>query len=213
MAIDASNLLTRDIFVVSQRAKIFELRNQFRVLDETGQQIGAVDQINRSPLAVLARIASGLDVALPMTLALQDTTGQTALLMHKPWFRWGCEVSLPDGRVMGRVTKEIRIGKARFALLGADGSRLGTVHALNWRAKDFSIRDNNDVEVAKITKKWAGMAKELFTDADNYVVELMPGLADPLRSLAIGTSLAIDTVMKNKDTAGGGLDVGDLFGG
>ena len=212
MAIDASNLLASNTLVINQRAKLFELRNQFSVLDETGQQVGRVEEINRSPLAVFTRVVSDFDVALPMTLALQDNSGQHVLVLHKPWFRWGATVSSPAAGEIGRITKEIRLGKARFALTGMNGERLGTVHALNWRAKDFSIRDANDVEVARINKRWAGMAKEIFTDADNYVIEVMPGLGDPLRSMAFATSLAIDTVMKNKDS-GGGISVGDVFGG
>ena len=211
MTLDPTPVLQRDTFVINQKAKLFELRNQFAVFDETGQPLGTVEQVNRSAFAVFARVVSDLDVMLPMTLEFRDTAGQPLLTMHKPWFRWGCVVSRPDGAVMGRVTKEIRLGKARFALHGPAGERLGSVLAQNWRAKDFSIRDGDDVEVARITKKWAGMAREIFTDADNYVVTLQPGLPDPLRSLAIGTALAVDTVMKNKDS-GGGLAV-DLFNG
>ena len=36
--------------------------------------------------------------------------------------------------------------------------------------------------------------------ADNYVIELNPAATDPMRSLAVASVLAIDTVMKQKDT-------------
>src|SRR5688500_18381286 len=111
MAIDATNVLARDTLVIKQKAKVFELRNQFQVLDEAGQPVGAVEQINRSALATLTRIVSDLDVLLPMTLAFTDTTGQTVMTMHKPWSRWACDVTLGAGQPMGRITKEVRIGK------------------------------------------------------------------------------------------------------
>lgn len=50
-----------------------------------------------------------------------------------------------------------------------------------------------------VTKKWRGLATELFTDADTYVVNLTPAAVEPLRSLALAASLAIDVVMKQKD--------------
>ena len=51
-----------------------------------------------------------------------------------------------------------------------------------------------------MTKRWAGL-RELFTDADTYVVEVSPYAVDPLRSLAVATCLVIDVVMKQKDYA------------
>ena len=39
-----------------------------------------------------------------------------------------------------------------------------------------------------MTKRWAGL-RELFTDADTYVVEVSPYAVDPLRSLAVATCL------------------------
>ena len=67
----------------------------------------------------------------------------------------------------------------------------------NWRAKDFSVRDGAGQELARVTKRWAGL-RELFTDADTYVVEVQPTTAEPLRSLAVASCLVIDVVMKQK---------------
>ena len=110
-------------------------------------------------------------------------------------------MSRPDGQPVGDVAKRIRVGKARFAMRDAAGIEVGSVIAENWRAKDFRIEDLNGLEVARISKKWRGLARELFTDADTYAVELPPTLTDPLRSLAAATALAIDTIMKQKDYA------------
>lgn len=45
----------------------------------------------------------------------------------------------------------------------------------------------------------AGSPPELFTDADTYVVDLTPAAVDPVRTLALAASLAIDVVLKQKD--------------
>jgi hypothetical protein len=80
------------------------------------------------------------------------------------------------------------------------GAQLGEVRAHNWRAKDFSVFDGAGQAIARVTKRWAGL-RELFTDADTYVVEVSPSAVDPLRSLAVATCLVIDVVMKQKDYA------------
>lgn len=200
-ATGAGSLLARDTLVVRQKVKLFELRNTFAILDERGDPIGAVQQVNQSLLAKGLRIASDLDVALPVTLEVRDAGGMPVLRLDKPWLRWACRVSLADGTAVGVVTKRVRLGKARFALTGAGGEPLGDVVAENWRAKDFAVRDAAGNEVARVTKRWGGLAKELLTDADTYVIRLGPGLTGPLRPLALGACLAIDTVMKQKDSA------------
>jgi uncharacterized protein YxjI len=194
----SASLLAEPVLVVKQKLKLVELRNQYGVFDRQGRQIGAVEQVTQSPLAFLARLFTSWDVALPMMLEIRGPAGPE-LLVAKPWFTWRCQVSRADGLPLGQIVKQIRLGKARFALLDPRGGQLGEVRAENWRAKDFSVRDGGGQQVARVTKKWAGL-RELFTDADTYVVEVSPAAVDPLRSLAVASCLVIDTIMKQKDT-------------
>jgi uncharacterized protein YxjI len=154
----------------------------------------------QSPLAFLARVFTSWDVALPITLHILGPGAVTELVVHKPWFTWRCQVARPDGQSLGEITKQVRLGKARFTLLDPRGAQLGEVRAHNWRAKDFSVLDGAGQPIARVTKRWAGL-RELFTDADTYVVEVSPSAVDPLRSLAVATCLVIDVVMKQKDYA------------
>lgn len=195
----STSLLRASTLVVEQRRKFFEMRNQYRIFDETGAQIGAMEQEKQSALAFLARLGSDLDAALPVTLNVLDSTGAQVLVFHKPWFSMTLHVSRPEGMRLGTISKRIRLGKARFNLTDTSGAEIGEVRAENWRARDFAIFDVDDAEVARVSKKWRGLATEVFTDADTYVVNLKPEVSDPLRSLALAASLAIDLVMKQKD--------------
>ncbi|HEX6677713.1 MAG TPA: phospholipid scramblase-related protein [Actinomycetes bacterium] len=192
-------LLAEPMLVINQKLKLIELKNEFKIFDQHGQQVGAAIQARQSPLAFLARIFSDLDVALPMTLEVRDRSGGLALTLHKPWFRMACSVTRGDGMELGTIRKRIRLGKARFSLLDPGGRDVGEVRAHNWRAKDFSVLDASGQELARVNKKWAGL-RELFTDADNYVIQLNPAAPDPMRGLAVASVLAIDTVMKQKDS-------------
>jgi uncharacterized protein YxjI len=194
----SASLLAEPVLIVRQKLKLVELRNRYGVFDRQGRQIGAVEQVTQSPLAFLARLFTSWDVALPMLLEIRGPAGPE-LLVTKPWFTWRCQVSRADGVPLGQIVKQVRLGKARFALLDPRGAALGEVRAENWRAKDFSVRDGGGQQVARVTKKWAGL-RELFTDADTYVVEVSPAAVDPLRSLAVASCLVIDTIMKQKDT-------------
>jgi hypothetical protein len=194
------SLLAQQVLIVRQKLKLIELRNEYAVLDQHGRQIGAVLQATQSPLAFMARVFTSWDVALPITLHILGPGTVPELVVHKPWFTWRCQVTRPGGQPLGEITKQVRLGRARFTLLDPRGAQLGEVRARNWRAKDFSVLDGGGQPIARVTKRWAGL-RELFTDADTYVVEVSPSAVDPLRSLAVATCLVIDVVMKQKDYA------------
>jgi uncharacterized protein YxjI len=48
-----------------------------------------------------------------------------------------------------------------------------------------------------VTKKWGGLGRELFTSADNYVIEVKESGA--ANALLIAAALAIDIVFKEKN--------------
>lgn len=195
----SSTLLDLETLVVRQRAKLFELRNQYDLFDSTGQPVGVVEQVNQSPLAVLTRIFSNLDVMLPMQLEVRDSQDAQVLTLNKPWFRMTVDVAGPAGTPLGSIRKQVRLGKARFSLFDPAGGAAGEVRAQNWRARDFAVMDASGTEIARVAKQWAGVARELFTDADNYVIHISPSAQGDIRGLAIAAAWAIDIVMKQKD--------------
>ncbi|MFP5333291.1 MAG: LURP-one-related/scramblase family protein, partial [Acidimicrobiia bacterium] len=194
-----ADFFSQSTFVIEQKRKLFELRNQYRIFDEAGAQIGAVEQVAQSPLAIIARFGTDLDAMLPTTLELRDAAGTPLLRMHKRWFRLTLTVSKSDGTTLGSIAKRIRMGKARFTIADQSGSELGELRAQNWRAKDFTIVDQASTEIATATKKWRGLATEMFTDADTYMVSLQPYASEPLRSLAVAAALTIDVILKQSD--------------
>ncbi|HEX2049628.1 MAG TPA: LURP-one-related family protein [Actinomycetota bacterium] len=200
------SLLELPSLVVEQKAKLFEMRNEYRVFDETGMQVGTIMQTKQSIFTFLARLGTDLDVALPVTLELTDASGALVLTMHKPWFRMALEVSRGDGALVGTVRKRVRLGKARFTIADATGHEVGEVRARNWRARDFAVVDTTERPVAEVNKKWRGLAREAFTDADTYGVRVDDGTTEPLRTLALGAAMAIDLIMKQKDVAGSAFD-------
>lgn len=194
---------------VHQRRKVFELRNQYTLTGEGGETIGAIEQVKQSPLQFLARLISGLDVALPVTLAVTTSDGGVAMRLHKPWFRFRVAVTGPDGGALGHVRKRIRLGKAVFTVTGPGGEPVGQIRAENWRARDFRFEGASGTEVARVTKNWRGLLTEVFTDADSYAVTFPPTTDEAHRQLALAAALAVDLTMKQKDY-GSPLDVLDI---
>ena len=190
-------LFTEPVLVVNQKAKIIELVNEYAVFDQNGNQIGTVCEIGQTALKKAARFVSRLDQFMTHTYEIRDAGGQPVLVLTRPRkiMKSSFVVSRPDGSEVGSVKQNNMFGKIRFAL-EAGGQTVGTLNAENWRAWNFNVQDPAGNEVARITKTWEGLAKTIFTTADNYVLEIKAPLEDPLLSLVVATALCVDTALK-----------------
>ena len=190
-------LFTEPILVINQKAKLIELVNEYFVSDQDGNRIGSVAEVGQSTAKKIARFVSSLDQFMTHRYEIRDAGEQPVLVLTRPRkiMKSNFVVSRPDGTEVGQVKQSNMIGKIKFAL-EAGGQKVGSLNAENWRAWNFSILDESGAEVARITKTWEGLAKTIFTTADNFVLEIKAPLADPLLSLVVATALCVDTALK-----------------
>ena len=67
----------------------------------------------------------------------------------------------------------------------------------DWKAWNFVITDNSNVPIGSISKKWAGIAKEFFTTADKYNVNIDPNYSIKENKIVIlASAITIDMVLK-----------------
>lgn len=193
-----AGLFDQPVLVVSQKAKLLELNNEYAVFDQHGTQVGAVRQVGQSALKKAVRLLSSYDQFMTHKLQVVDAAGQVQLALTRPAKLLKSRVEIADGagQPLGQVRQLNAVGKIRFAIEGADGSTLGAINGENWRAWNFSVRDRDDVEIARVTKTWEGLAKTMFTTADNYVVHIHRPLDDQLRPLVVAAALCVDTALK-----------------
>jgi len=192
-----TDLLDQPILVVNQKWKIIEINNEYAIFDQAGTQIGAVRQVGQSKAKKVLRFVSNLDQYMTHTLQVVDAAGAVRLVLTRPAKIMKSTVVVQDGQgaELGRVVQENMIGKIHFRI-EAGGQKVGSINAENWRAWNFSIRDAGENEVARVTKTWEGLAKTMFTTADHYVVQIHSPLVEPMRSMVVAASLAIDTALK-----------------
>ncbi|MEV6162839.1 phospholipid scramblase-related protein [Streptomyces sp. NPDC052052] len=193
----AGSLFNQQVLVVNQKAKLIEVTNEYSVFDQHGNTIGSVVQVGQSALRKVLRFLTSVDQYLTHRLEIRDAYGQPQLLLTRPakFIKSRVIVERPDGQPVGEIVQQNAIGKINFAIM-ADGRQIGAIKAENWRAWNFAIVDHNDAEIARITKTWEGLAKTLFTTADNYVLQIHYQLPEPLLSLVVATALTVDTALK-----------------
>ena len=203
-AVGGGTIFTEPVLVVNQKAKIIEINNEYAVYDQQGTQIAAIRQVGQSSVKKALRLMGSVDQFLTHKLQVVDMDGNVLLALTRPAKVMKSRVILQDGRgaELGQIVQQNMIGKIRFGL-EADGHTYGTINAENWRAWNFSVQDHSGTEVARITKTWEGLGKTLFTTADNFVVQVHRPLEEPLRSLVIASSLAVDIALK-QDSRGFG---------
>ena len=187
-------LFKESVLVVNQKAKIFGSKSEYAVFDQEGQRLAAVQETGNRML----RNALGVGQYGEHKFQIVDPSGDVLILLHRPskMMKSRMIVVGADG-TQGEIAQQTLgvIGTVRFSL-EARGQVLGWMKAASKAAWDFSIQDATETEIARITKTWAGWAKERFTKADNYVVQIHKPLEEPLRSLVIAAALAVDTALK-----------------
>jgi uncharacterized protein YxjI len=196
-----SDLLERDVLVINQKAKLVELINEYKILDEAGNQVGVIREEGQSAAKKLLRFVSNLDQFMTHRLGVYDASGAKVLEMLRPRKIMKSTVQITDGsgREAGRIVQQNVFGKKRFGLEGAGGQALGSINAENWRAWDYSIQDPAGNEVGRITKKWAGILKEGFTTADNYVFQVTGPVSPELRLVMLASAAGVDLALKQDE--------------
>src|SRR3990170_725654 len=77
-------LLSHDRIVISQKAKVIELTNEYQIRDPEGNEIGVIRQEGQTTLKKVARFVSSLDQFMTHTLAAYDVTGAKVLELTRP---------------------------------------------------------------------------------------------------------------------------------
>jgi uncharacterized protein YxjI len=200
----SGTIFTEPVLVVNQKAKLIEINNEYAIYDQNARQLAAVREVGQSNLKKAARFLTSLDQYMTHQLQIVDMSGNVLLGLTRPakFVKSRIIVTDPGGNEIGQIVQQNAIGKIRFGL-ESGGHAYGTIQGENWRAWNFAILDHTGTEVARITKTWEGLAKTLFTTADNYVVQIHRPLEDPLRLLVVASALSVDTALK-QDSRGFG---------
>lgn len=194
-------LFTEQILIVNQKAKLFEKKAEYSVFNQQGHKVGGVRQFGIS----MSRLVVGRENETKR-LQIVDAEGRPILTLTRPATVMKSKVTVmrQDGTPVGQIVQEnfgvmASVLGGRFNIrfrMESAGVTLGTINAESSRAWDFSIQDPQGTEIARITKTWAGLGTEMFTKADNYVLQIHRPLEDPLLSLVVSAALAVDTVLK-----------------
>ncbi len=185
----------------------WETRNRYQVYGADGRPVVYIGETGEGWGHALLR---NLWSSRRIRLECMTQGGVLALAMERPWtfFFARMEVQAWDGRPMGYIQQRFGLLRRTFDICTPAGVVLATVEGPFWRPWTFFVRQKG-VEVATIRKKWSGLGKEMFSQADNFGVEFQPELTDPrLRQLVLAATLLMDFSYFEQRQSG----LGDILG-
>ncbi len=172
----------------------FELANRYQVYDEDQRAVLEVKEIGTSFLSLLARLFLGPMRAFQAEITELES-GQLVMRLHRR-FRFifqQLDVYGADGAQLGSVVKRWSWFRRIYEIKDPSGAVLAVLFGPFFKPWTFEIRSGEQV-LGSIKKRWSGLGRELFTDADNFGV-ILSGIPDPLlRALAFAATVLVDVV-------------------
>ncbi len=168
-----------------------ETRNKYS-LEVNGAPFGFAAEQGKGGLAFLARMFFGH--WRQFEIHFFDNARQLVLRAVHPFrlFFQRLEVVAADGRPLGAIQQRWAFFSKRFDVTEPAGRTLLTVSSPLWRPWTFAF-ERDGQELARVEKKWSGMLREAFTDADRFrVVYQSHQLGLDERSLVLAAAIFID---------------------
>ena len=191
--------LHQNLFFVKEHVKVFKAANSFDILDpQTGQVILECREENLGFFTKLFRFTDYKRMT-PFNMEIKTPQGERLLTVKRGVSFFLSTVEVWDGKnnLVGKFKQKFFSIGGKFEVLDASERSLCMLKG-RWTSWDFKFVSHDGKEFAQVNKKWSGLGKELFTSADNYILQISPEVpADhPLRMLIMAAVMCIDLVLK-----------------
>ena len=189
-------LATADRLVIQQRKEWgeiltgFETKNKYEVSDQDGNSLYFAAEVGGSLLLRLF-----LKALRPFTVMVVDSESRTIIEIRRRFRFYFHEADIvdADGQLLGQITKRFTLVRRVYTISDASGEEIFRLFGPLLKPWTFQIMQD-EVEQGRITKKWSGLAKEAFTDADNFGVTFPRDWDPSIKAIFLGAVFLIDFV-------------------
>jgi uncharacterized protein YxjI len=193
-----NSILNRNLFFVKEHTGIFKAANNFDIYEPGTRNI--ILHCREENLGIFTKLFRFTDYKRMTPFDVEVTTpdGLPILSVKRgvSIFRSTVQVLDENQRLVGTFQQRLLSIGGKFDVLDLNQRVLCTLKG-QWTSWDFNF-EKDGVQLARVRKKWSGIGKELFTSADNYMLEIKDTVPpnDPLRPLILAAVLCIDMVLK-----------------
>ena len=171
----------------------WEQRNSYDISGSGAGLLGHMVEQGSGIASVLARVFLGSH--RPLEVLVFNATDQVLLEIERPFYFLNSSlvVRTPAGETLGRVDSRLSLLHKAYDLRDESGRVFATIRSARWRPWTFPIADASGEQRAVISKKWAGLMKEYYTDADEFGLDLGDyGWTLPQRAVIVAAMISID---------------------
>ncbi len=191
-------VLKRNVFLVKEHVGMFKAANNYDIHDpQTGD---IIMECREERLGIITKLLRFTDYKrmTPFDIRIRTPDGKQIVRVTRGISLFLSKVKVLDehDRTVGGFKQKFFSIGGSFNILDADENPICLLKG-KWTGWDFKFMDG-ETELAHVTKKWSGIGRELFTSADNYVLEISESVpADNAdRQLILAAVMCIDMVLK-----------------
>ena len=189
--------LKRNLFLIKEHTGMFKAANNYDIYDpETG---GIVLECREENLGIFTKMFrfTKYKRMTPFDIDIKTVGGEVLVSIKRKFTIFVSKVEVFDesGKKIGGFKQKLFSIGGTFKVLDENDVEICILKG-NWMSREFKFLEN-DVEYAKVSKKWNGVGKELFTTADNYMLEISDSVDEnsPVRKLIMAAVMCIDMVL------------------
>ena len=193
-----NSILNQNLFFVKEHVGMFKAANNYDILNPSNQEI--IMTCREEKLGFLTKLLRFSDFKrmTPFNVEIKTPSGENVLTVKRGVSLILSSVDVLDenDRLIGRFKQKLFSIGGKFNVLDQNENTLCKLKG-KWTSWDFKFVDEQN-EYGHVSKKWAGLGKEMFTTADNYMLNINETVPkdDPLRILILAAVVCIDMVLK-----------------
>jgi uncharacterized protein YxjI len=189
-----------DTFLVREHVGFMKLHEAYDILSPNGAMIGtAVERANF--LRQILKLVVNKQI-LPFTIEVVSADQHPLLYIRRSFtiLRSKVNVSDANGNAIGYFKQRFFSLGGAFDVFDANDRQIASLKG-DWKGWNFTFSDMAQQKIGQVSRQWGGMAKELFTSADNYVVHIERSKITDVRQvqLMLAAALCIDMVLKESE--------------
>ncbi len=192
------SILEKNLYLFKEHVGFLKAHNNYDIYDpESKEMILHCREKNLNAFYKIVRLFRNYKRMTPFEIEIKGLDGKKILKVKKgfSFFLSKIQVFDENDNLVG-IFKQRLSFNTNFDMLDKREKLVCNLKGnfIGWNFKFL----RGDTEVGLVTKKWAGIGKEMFTSADNYILEIKNKVEkdSPLRLLILAAVICIDMVVK-----------------
>ena len=191
------SILEKNLYLFKEHVGFLKAHNNYDIYDpESKEMILHCREKNLNAFYKIVRLFRNYKRMTPFEIEIKGLDGKKILKVKKGFSFFLSKIQVFDENdILVGIFKQRLSFNTNFDMLDKREKLVCNLKGnfIGWNFKFL----RGDTEVGLVTKKWAGIGKEMFTSADNYILEIKNKVEkdSPLRLIMLAAVVCIDMVI------------------